>query len=385
MSKKNYVSVVYDRKKMLKKRGVGAVEIRIYLARDQRKYYSVGMASPQEWKGIAQRADISAKMENFQRIVEAMEILGEDMTIENFEAHINSEEKKKKENEVKGLMFNGVDQTTSFPDYMQSCVEKENISDTTRRQKKCAVDALRSFGKLNTFADLTTANFIAFDKWLHNGKRTDVAVFNYHKRIRTYTRQLRIADMIPYDPYDKVKFSRGKCKERRPLTEVQLKELREVKLEGKMEKARDLFVFAAYTGMSFCDVMLFDFNKMAEEYDGQYYIESSRQKTSSRFFTPILAPAMDVLRKYNYQLPRISNQKANDYLHLVEEKLGLNKSLTFHVARHTFATLMLAHDVPIENVARMLGHQDIKTTQIYTKILKSTIERHTAAVAKTLL
>ena len=234
MSKKNYVSVVFDRKKMLKKRGVGTIEIRIYLARDQRKYYSMGTASPQEWKSIAQREDISAKIESFQKIVNAMEILGEDMTIANFEAHITSEEKKKKENDAKGVMFNGVDQATSFPDYMQSCVEKENIRETTRRQKMCAVDALRRFGKLKTFADLTTANFIAFDKWLHNGKRTDVAVFNYHKRIRTYTRQLRIADMIPYDPYDKVKFSRGKCKERRPLTEVQLKELREAPLEGKM-------------------------------------------------------------------------------------------------------------------------------------------------------
>jgi len=66
----------------------------------------------------------------------------------------------------------------------------------------------------------------------------------------------------------------------------------------------------------------------------------------------------------------------NDYLHLIESRLKLNKNLTSHIARHSFATIVLAHDVPIENVARMLGHKNIQTTQIYAKILKSTIVRH---------
>lgn len=66
-------------------------------------------------------------------------------------------------------------------------------------------------------------------------------------------------------------------------------------------------------------------------------------------------------------------------------ELHIRQNLTFHVARHTFATLALSHDVPIENVARMLGHQDIKTTQIYAKVLRSTIERHAEALQGALL
>lgn len=86
---------------------------------------------------------------------------------------------------------------------------------------------------------------------------------------------------------------------------------------------------------------------------------------------------MNVLKKYKRKLPIISNEKYNDYLHVVESHLGLNKPLTSHVARHTFATTVaLAHDVPIESVSKMLGHKDIKTTQIYAKVLKSTIERN---------
>ena len=90
---------------------------------------------------------------------------------------------------------------------------------------------------------------------------------------------------------------------------------------------------------------------------------------------------MEVLKKYNNKLPHISNQKANDYLHLIEVICEIHKPLTTHVARHSFATLALSYDIPIEDVARMMGHTNIKTTQIYAKILKSTIERHAGNLA----
>ncbi len=119
---------------------------------------------------------------------------------------------------------------------------------------------------------------------------------------------------------------------------------------------------------------------MTKKVGKMYYIDGSRIKTETKFFTPILSPAMAVLKKYDYQLPKISNQKANDYLHVIQMEMHFRQKLTFHVARHSFATLALSHDVPIENVARMLGHQDIKTTQIYAKILRTSIERHATAL-----
>ena len=124
---------------------------------------------------------------------------------------------------------------------------------------------------------------------------------------------------------------------------------------------------------------------MVEQIGDMYYIDGSRLKTGSNFFTPILPPAMEILEKYNYTLPKISNQKANDYLHIIESRLGINKPITFHVARHSFATLALTHDIPIEKVARMLGHKDIKTTQIYAKILKSTVANHASDLAKAII
>lgn len=188
--------------------------------------------------------------------------------------------------------------------------------------------------------------------------------------------------MIPTAPYTQVKFSRGKSKERRPLLEEELTKMRKLKLDEKTGNVRDLFIFSAYTGLAFCDVMAFDFETMTEHEGKLFYIDGSRLKTGTQFFTPILKPAMEVLKKYHFSLPKISNQKANDYLHIIQAAMKLNKNLTFHVARHSFATLALAHDVPIENVARMLEHQNIRTTQIYAKVLKTTIERHAISLQK---
>ena len=141
--------------------------------------------------------------------------------------------------------------------------------------------------------------------------------------------------------------------------------MREMKLFHKTAKVRDLFIFSAYTGLAYCDVMAFDFQTMTVKVGDLYFIDGSRIKTGSDYFTPILSPAMAVLKKYNFKLPRISNEKANEYLHLIQARMEMRKNLTFHVARHSFATLALSYDIPIADISKMLGHRDIKVTQIY--------------------
>ena len=385
MAKKNAVKAVWDRKGRAATKGLGYVEIVIYLSAGQRKYLSFGKATAMEWARIQKSKELANQIKKYEEIVQAMQTLGEEMTVSNFESHLDLKEVVDEVKKESGSMFNGVDQTSNFIDYMEWCLEQEDVREGTYRNKRIVIDALKRFGGITTYADLTPSNILAFDRWLHDGTRTDATIYNYHKKVRMYIRQMRRADMIPSDPYDKVKFNKGKYRERQPLSESQLKEMRMMKLEGKIDRVRDLFIFAAYTGLSYCDVMDFDFKRMTEEIGNQYYIDGTRLKTGNNFFTPIFEPAMEILRKYNFRLPTITNQKLNDYLHLLEEKMNLNKPLTYNVARHTFATLMLSHDVPIENVARMLGHHDVRTTQVYAKVLKTSIDRHTKTVACQLL
>jgi site-specific recombinase XerD len=119
------------------------------------------------------------------------------------------------------------------------------------------------------------------------------------------------------------------------------------------------------------------------ETDDQYWIFLNRQKTNTRVKIPLLPKALNILHKYknhpksvnrNKIFPLISNQKLNGYLKEIADICGIKKHLTFHLARHTFATtITLSNGVPIETVSKMLGHNSLKTTQVYAKIVDKKI------------
>ena len=387
---KQAVKLVFDRRKRVEATGKGNVEFIIQLSRLAVKKIIVDSMTPEEWESYKNAPFLKKEMENYQKIVNAMQLLGEEMTVENFNKHIgvdtpvrNTSKKKSKESvtEAKDERIN-----ESFLDFMHDAIVKEKSAATTKRQKFVALDALRRWGGIVTFADISIKKLREYDAWLReDGTRTDVAVNNYHKRTKMYVRQAYEKGIIDKDYYSMVHFPRGKCKERNPLTEAELMKLRTVELPQREARVRDLFIFSAYTGLAFCDAQAFDFFTMTEQRGDMFYIDGSRMKTGTKFYTPILPPAMEVLKRYNFELPKISNQKGNDYLRIVKSIAGIRKPLTFHVARHSFATLSLSHDVPIEKVARMLGHTDIKTTQIYAKILKSTIENYATELSRAII
>jgi site-specific recombinase XerD len=382
--KRKAVTVVFDRLNQVDEKGVGKVEIVVRLSRTAKKNIQIATMTAKEWAKEKNKPYILAEIERYQKIVDAMETFGEEMTVVNFNAHIGitgkAYQKKVKEEEDKE------ENTLSFLDFMRDNIATAKIRESTRSQKLVSLKALMEYGKIESFADVTVQNIREFDKWLRkDGIRSDVCINNYHKNLKLQTRKACQEGLIDKDPYELIKFPRGKCKERRPLNETELKKMREMKLPEREARIRDLFIFAAYTGLAFCDTQDFDFRTMTEQIGDLYYIDGSRLKTGTNFFTPILPPAMEVLKKYNFKLPKISNRKANDILHMIEVRMGLNKPVTFHVARHSFATLSLSHDIPIEKVARMLGHKDIKTTQIYAKVLKSTIANHASDLSKVIL
>lgn len=374
MKKKELVNVVFDRRKLYAKRGMAYLEVMVYLGRKGRRYITVCTSTPETWEQDAKSAETLEKISNCQKILSAMEVLGEEMTMENFNRHYLGEDKEEVTEETDDRS------SQDFIAYCEEALAAEDIKIGTRKHKQVVIDAVKTYGKLKTYGDLTPKNILAFDRWLHNGERSDVTIYGYHKRLKKWVGELARLDEIPRNPYKLVSFNRGKSKERQPLLETELKKMRDYPFDGKLERVRDLFIFSAYTGLAFCDVQNFDYQSMTVKEGDLVFIDGNRIKTDTKFFTPILAPAMEVLKKYEFKLPKISNQKANDYLHLIQAQLGIKKNLTFHVARHSFATLALAHDVPIENVARMLGHEDIRTTQIYAKVLRTTIERHVTAL-----
>lgn len=142
---------------------------------------------------------------------------------------------------------------------------------------------------------------------------------------------------------------------------------------------RDIFLFSCYTGLAYADVKKLRRHEIVTGVDGEKWISTQRKKTDTSSKIPLLKPALAILQKYAREplciskgvlLPMPSNQKMNAYLKEIADLCGITKKMTFHTARHTFATTVtLTNGVPIETVSKMLGHRNLKTTQHYAKIL----------------
>lgn len=147
----------------------------------------------------------------------------------------------------------------------------------------------------------------------------------------------------------------------------------------RLELVRDIYIFSCFTGLAYIDVQQLTADNISMGIDGEKWIFKDRQKTDIESRIPLLPIALEILKKYenhpscvnrNSLLPILTNQRMNSYLKEIATLCKINKDLTFHTARHTFATTVtLTNGVPIESVSKMLGHSSIKTTQHYAKIL----------------
>lgn len=190
-------------------------------------------------------------------------------------------------------------------------------------------------------------------------------------------------EWIDRDPFVRWKMTYDKTN-REFLSEVELKNLEDkVFISKRLDRVRDLFVFSCYTGISYIDIMNLKPNNLVISIDGGNWIMTKRQKTDTIVKVPLLGQALDIVNKYKDHpsttitdslLPVLTNEKLNVFLKEVANFVGIQKNLTFHMARHTFATtITLSNGVPIETVSKLLGHTKIATTQIYARVLENKV------------
>jgi len=241
------------------------------------------------------------------------------------------------------------------------------------------------FGKTELQLSMIDFNFLnSFDLYL----KTDLwlkpnTALTYHKHLKKVLNTALAMNLLSVNPYGSFKVKRNET-HRDYLT---LHELEQIERKGistqRMEIIRDLFVFACYTGLACAELQKLSNEHIHIGNDGEEWIVIDRTKTDIRCRVPLLPKAKAVLNKYkNFPLsenrrrllPIHSNQKMNEYLKELATICGINKNLSMHVARHTFATsVTLSNGVPLETVSKMLGHTSIKTTQIYARIVDSKI------------
>ena len=224
----------------------------------------------------------------------------------------------------------------------------------------------------------------SFDVFLKTEKNVmPNTALTYHKHLKKVLNTAIASGYISQCPYNSFKPTRNETN-RDFLTLQELNRIQSKKIDiSRLDFIRNIFVFASYTGLSYSDIEKLSSNHIQKGSDGNDWIIIDRTKTESRCRIPLLPAAKEVLKKYENHpialsnarlLPIYSNQKMNSYLKELADICGIQKNLSMHVARHTFATsVTLTNGVPLETVSKMLGHTSLKTTQIYARIVDSKI------------
>jgi len=192
--------------------------------------------------------------------------------------------------------------------------------------------------------------------------------------------KLEWLEKSPFQNY-KMKFEKN---ERQFLSERELKMVEETYFRSEsLERVKDMFLFSCYTGLTYGELKVLTKDHIVKGMDGKNWISTKREKTNEPVKAPLLHKADTILKKYQdkrfyfvseYLFPVRSNQKMNQYAKEVMKAAKVRKHITFHSARHTFATTVtLSNGVPIETVSKLLGHTKLSTTQIYARVMDNKI------------
>lgn len=322
---------------------------------------------------------ISAKV--YQAKAKLVEI-GRPITAENLKNYVTG-----KSNERKTLL----DVFREHNNQMKALLDKEFVYATLQRYNT-TFDHTKAFIKWKyniediDIQDLNYEFASDFAFWLRTEKNCNHnSTMKYISNVKKIVLKCIRRGWINRDPFMDFKTTRKEV-ERVALTQDELNRI-SVKSFGidRLSLVRDISLFSCYTGFAYIDVSKLKRTQIVKGIDGNQWIMTHRQKTDSPTRLPLLPVALEIIEQYrdhpkckdkDYVLPVLTNQKMNAYLKEIADMCGITKKLTFHIARHTFATTVtLSNGVPIETVSKMLGHKSLKQAQHYAKILDTKISQ----------
>lgn len=361
---------VFDRKKVATKEKKGLVQIEVCSER-KRKWIGTGVkVYADQWDD---KRKVTARPDSLDLNMKL------DLMMSNILEYVNSLIRRKVPFDFESLdvFLKNSSESDSFIDFIvRRTDERKDRAEGTIKHYRTLVKVLEDFGRINYFHDLTRSNITMFDDYLRSKGIKDTTVYGYHKNMKAYINEAIRFGIISENPYVGLKINRGKSDKRKYLTYEEMRRMERCRItDPSVNRVRDLFLFQCYTGLAYSDLYKFDFASDVERRGNKFIIADRRVKTNEDYFIVLLSPAMEILRKYDFDLPVISNQKYNDYLKVAACFAKIDKNLTTHCARHTFAVFALNNGVPMEVVSKMLGHTNIKTTQIYAKVLNTEVEK----------
>ena len=249
---------------------------------------------------------------------------------------------------------------------------------------------LCEFGKIKFFSDITQKSIRDYSEWLHayqwtekdrfgneiKKKYSQASIYKLTSNLSLFISDAVVDGYLSENPYvaKKMNEDKGKTRIDEYLTTEEVEKIEKAEMPThSLSEARDLFLVQCYTGLAYIDLMTYDFRKHKSGKKNEL-CTGKRHKTGVEFNFVITSKCRDLLKRYNYVLPKLPNQKYNIKLKLVADAAGIDKNLTSHMGRRTAGTLWLNAGIPIEVVSKCLGHSSIIQTQrAYAKVLDNTI------------
>ena len=361
-------NIVYDRKHVASAVSGGIIEIRFTCGKQQ-KYFSTGIKVLRtQWNGrsncIVKHPDgkaLNLRLDSF--VEKAGKVRKAALMDDGFDFA-----------SISGLFKGDKSKEIDFPTYCEQRTAKRRVCENTRERYRVFIRFLRSWDEIKSFADITVAKVRSMDEYLHEKGLGQGTVYNYHKYLKLFINDAVIDSLVTENPYRRLPFKIGRGDKQYVdcLTMEQFEAVRSLRIATlHIAKARDLFLFQCYTGLAYSDLMAFSFED-CELMDGKYFYHNKRTKTDVDFVLQLLPPAVELLKKYGYKLPRLSNQKYNDYLKAVGAMAGI-EGLHSHMGRATAATMFLSKGMPINVVSKVLGHTNLRQTQRYARTLSKDV------------
>lgn len=392
-------SIVWDHRGRVPEGGKGQVEIRVTV--DRKSYYfGTGIRVHKSELIAGQIVNCpGAKELNDRLVILYKKVLAHVNAYVDAGVPINTEDIRQKVWQVVELHSD----KSVFIEWCESQIPLLGVTDGTEKHYNPLVTRLTQFGRINKWEDLTAENIVLFDAWLRTltkpisdarmkagakpEKLSTGGIYNYHKCLKALLNRALSFGKIESNPYDRLmgKFKRGEKENVEYLTEDEMRRFESIILPkgSALDIAHDLFIFQMYTGLPFSDMQAFDMNDY--KWDGtKWHNVGTRIKTGTPYVSSILPPALRVLEKYNFEIPKMNNADYNRQLKALQAMAGIKTRLHSHLARHTFATFMLRNGVKIENVSKMLGHTNITQTQRYAKVLAQSVQDEYDMIAEKL-
>lgn len=363
----NYPSIrfVFDRKHKADRTHKGLVQVEVLFQR-RRKWIGTGVKLyKHQW-------------DERRHVINSPTLIQDNNTLDTIMAHVKEIVHGiiKDTGSFSFSMFNQkidrAKQKESFLDYVRNDTLRER-SDSRKVQYISVYSQLCDFGKIMKFEDLSVKSISEFHNHLVKQGRKMSTIRNYHLILRSIIESAKTDGYTYINPYNDFAIPSPDTEPRGYLTMAEIEKFKAVAVTGTVEISRDFFLVQCYTGLSYSDLLALR-RECIEERGEKMVLIGNRIKTGVNYYIVLMKMVIAILEKYDYHFPNINLTTLNGHLRKIAREAGISKTVTSHIGRHTFAVLALSNGVSIETVAKILGHTDIKTTQIYAKIVDSTVE-----------